>query len=140
MALPAVIPKRSTDTVPPTDALGPLSNTNQALITTNRPGIESWAVVPVPHTWPTVSVTGGGAPAKGSSNTAARTLPTIARAAKTKTPGSPEETPVWDTAGFRTVKTVAVAGYLAALLWAIIAGLILFLRSRAVKRSQGTPI
>lgn len=138
IAAAPVIPERSTDTVPPTDALGPVS-TNQSPIVTNRIGVRDWAVVPVAHEWPSVSVAGAGSQSKSSTNRAARPVPVVGRASKTKNPDSLGEAPVWDTAGFRTVKTVAVAGYFAAILWAIIACLILFLRSRAVKRaaSQG---
>ena len=50
---------------------------------------------------------------------------------------SPEDSaPEWDTPGFRLFKLLAIASYLISLLWAIIALLILYLRSRLASRAK----
>jgi hypothetical protein len=42
----------------------------------------------------------------------------------------------WDTPGFRLFKLLAIASYLISLLWAIIALLVLYLRSRIAQRER----
>lgn len=82
-----------------------------------------------------ILLVGGGGGADAPSSQVGQTQPVTVNGAGAPSTGGEEEEP-WDTPGFRLFKTLAFLSYLISLLWALVALLLLYLKSRLAQRAE----